>query len=302
MRAGAAVAELVLVRHGETDWNVERRLQGQQAPGPPLNALGRGQAGVVAAELARRFAGGVDAVWSSDLRRAVETAEPIAAALGVAVQTHAGLRERHLGDLQGLTYAEAPSAQPAAWEALQAPGGAARILGGGESLDDLRARLRATLLHIAAAHPGGRVVVVSHGGALHAAHAVARGAAAKGKVVNASISVLLAAAGPPPAVLCRRCRALEQAQRRPERQPPGTGGDGCSCADVRTDGAGRGGGGSISIAADCTAASAGGAAVPGEHGRPARDFALLCWNDAKHLANAGALGAGDAFGGSACEA
>lgn len=72
------------------------------------------------------------------------------------MQLHPGLRERHIGVLQGLTNSEAPLQQPEAWAALQSGNHATRIPGGGESLNDLKERLRATLLGIAAQHPGGR--------------------------------------------------------------------------------------------------------------------------------------------------
>jgi hypothetical protein len=108
------------------------------------------------------------------------------------VQQHAGLRERHIGLLQGLTNKEAPFKQPEAWAALQSGDHSARLPGGGESLDDLKQRLAETLLDIAAQHQGKRVLVISHGGALHATHRAARGYEAQGKVSNCSISVVTA--------------------------------------------------------------------------------------------------------------
>jgi probable phosphoglycerate mutase len=93
---------LCLVRHGETDWNAQKRIQGQIDI--PLNARGRAQAAATAAGLAgQRF----DAVYSSDLARAWQTAQPIAAALGLPLYAAPGLRERHYGRMQGLTAAEA---------------------------------------------------------------------------------------------------------------------------------------------------------------------------------------------------
>ncbi|KAF6254738.1 pyridoxal phosphate-dependent transferase [Scenedesmus sp. NREL 46B-D3] len=133
-----------------------------------------------------------DAVVSSDLLRTVQTAQVLAAAYNLQVQQHPGLRERNLGLLQGLTYAEGPVAQPEAWAALQSSSNRTRIPGGGESLDDLQQRFTETLLDIAGQFPGKRVLLVSHGGALHAAHRAARGYAARGKVINCGISIMMA--------------------------------------------------------------------------------------------------------------
>lgn len=91
------IARLILIRHGQTDWNATGRWQGQADP--PLNALGRAQAENAARELADRR---IDALISSDLRRARETADIIAARLGLNVQLEPRLREINLGDWQGL--------------------------------------------------------------------------------------------------------------------------------------------------------------------------------------------------------
>eukprot|EP00882_Tetradesmus_deserticola_P020841 GHRQ01022526.1.p1 GENE.GHRQ01022526.1~~GHRQ01022526.1.p1 ORF type:complete len:378 (+),score=181.86 GHRQ01022526.1:160-1293(+) len=209
-------AELVLVRHGETDWNREHRLQGQQQPGPPLNQRGWQQCELLRGVLQQRFTH-FDAVVSSDLLRTVQTAQVLAAAYSIQVQQHPGLRERNLGLLQGLTYAEGPVAQPAAWAALQRGSSSTRIPGGGESLNDLRQRMAATLLDIAGQYPGKRVLLVSHGGALHAAHRAARGYDARGKVVNCGISILMAE---PSSSSCngRRCSLPGQQQLASEQQ------------------------------------------------------------------------------------
>ncbi|WIA37185.1 hypothetical protein OEZ86_014139 [Tetradesmus obliquus] len=158
----AKAAELVLVRHGETAWNREHRLQGQQQPGPPLNQLGWKQCELLRGVLQQRFAH-FDAVVSSDLLRTVQTAQVLAGAYNLQVQQHPGLRERNLGLLQGLTYAEAPQAQPDAWAALQSSSSSTRIPGGGESLDDLQLRMAGALLDIAAQYPGKRVLLASPG-------------------------------------------------------------------------------------------------------------------------------------------
>lgn len=184
---------------------------------------------------------------------------------------HPGLRERALGALTGLTYAEAPAAQPEAWAALQAPGGDVRIPGGGESLLDLRARMQHTLLELAAAHPGGRLLVVSHGGALHAVHQVARGYAAPGRVGNCSVAVLMAEG-----------RLAVAGQPRPLQ-------NGCCSGD--------GAAGTDSVVGSSPAAAC--AAADGGSGRASRPLlAMLSWNDLHELAKDGLFnptgGGGDA--------
>lgn len=93
---------------------------------------------------------------------------PHCVCLLVQVQEHPGLRERHMGLLQGLTYAEAPVKQPMAWAALYGDSSSTRIPGGGESLNDLQERITAALLEIASWHPGegvggGTVKIVGQG-------------------------------------------------------------------------------------------------------------------------------------------
>ena len=95
------MAELIVVRHGETDWNRARRLQGHTDVA--LNANGVEQAARLAVALAGEEIG---SIHSSDLARALATAEPVAVALGKPVARHASLRERHYGTLEGSTYAE----------------------------------------------------------------------------------------------------------------------------------------------------------------------------------------------------
>ena len=109
------VCEIYLVRHGETDWNVEHRLQGQLHPGPPLNDRGIQQAHSLAARLAEFT---FDALYSSDLLRTIQTAEIVLLkTLTVPVgrdhtQELKELRERYLGCLQGMTLAEARQMHP----------------------------------------------------------------------------------------------------------------------------------------------------------------------------------------------
>ena len=158
---------LLLARHGESDWNRSKRWQG--FADRPLTDLGRQQA----QELADRLDDTeLDAVYSSDLQRARETAEAVARRRGLEVRTTADLREVDVGSWSGLTRAEAEARFPDAY---------ARWLKGsegwedGESYDQLRDRVVKAIRHIAAGHEGGRVLVVAHGGTIRAVHAAALG-------------------------------------------------------------------------------------------------------------------------------
>ena len=151
---------LFAIRHGETAWNRDARIQGQLDI--PLNDTGRWQAQRVAQALRHEP---LAAIYSSDLSRARTTAEPLAAALGLTVQTHPGLRERHFGVFQGRTWAELEQEHPDvvhAWK-TRVPDFAPP---GGESLLALRARVEATFAELAARHPGQAIAVVAHGGVL----------------------------------------------------------------------------------------------------------------------------------------
>lgn len=148
--------QLHLVRHGQSTWNVEGRLQGQ-TPHPELTDLGRAQAQAAADLLAERITGTV-AVVSSDLVRARQSADIIAATLGVAVVDDPDLREQSVGDLEGrLT---------SALEATPAAEGDTHLSevrwGGGESLEDVHLRLAAPVARaLSATHD--HVVWVTHG-------------------------------------------------------------------------------------------------------------------------------------------
>jgi len=143
------------VRHGETDWNLTRRLQGHSDR--PLNETGREQARNLAAELAGED---LEAVYSSDLSRAEETARIIAETRGLDVTALPELRERHFGSWEGLTDEEIHERFP---EEI-----ADGVLGDGESRDELHGRVHRALSRIAAEHPEATVLVVSHGGPLRA--------------------------------------------------------------------------------------------------------------------------------------
>lgn len=161
---------LCLVRHGETAWNAERRIQGQLDI--PLNAIGESQARATAAALTGEH---FDALYSSDLGRARVTAEAATHGPGMALTLDAALRERHYGAFQGLTYAEAEARFPEDYARFSARDPEHAFPDGGESLAELAARVRAALERIADAHPGGHVLIVTHGGVLDIAHRMATG-------------------------------------------------------------------------------------------------------------------------------
>lgn len=151
---------LCLIRHGETDWNADRRIQGHTDI--PLNATGRAQALAMAYNAAHhRFA----AIYSSDLERAQETARALAAREDEPVRLLPALRERHYGCFQGLTAAEAAERHPAAHAHYLA-----RDLhydfGTGESLAAFAGRVAAGIDWLARHHPGQTVAAVCHSGVL----------------------------------------------------------------------------------------------------------------------------------------
>lgn len=145
------MTELLLVRHGETDWNREGRLQGHADP--PLNDAGRAQAREVARRLAHVQ---LHAAYSSDLLRASETAKIILARRGVPLGTDPGLREIDVGSWSGLTRKEIEQRFPGMHEH------------DGESRGDHLERVLQAVLRIAEKHPGERALIVSHGGSLRA--------------------------------------------------------------------------------------------------------------------------------------
>lgn len=154
------MTRFLLARHGETAWNAERRHHGQSDM--PLNATGRRQA----AALARRLSSeAIDAIYTSDLQRAWQTTEAIAAHHDPPVRREPRLRELHFGAWEGLTYAEIEAQDPealAAWR--EDPVGVAPP--GGETLAQLAQRVAALREDLKAAHPDETVLLVSHNGVL----------------------------------------------------------------------------------------------------------------------------------------
>jgi probable phosphoglycerate mutase len=153
------VTKLLLARHGETDWNRERRWQGHADP--PLNDLGREQA----RQLADRLAGEpLAAIYSSDLRRAHETASIVARGKGMDVLVDRDLREIDIGRWSGLTHDEIRVRFPDDFRRWRE--GRTVVGRGGETHEELTTRVLAAARRIAAAHPAEAVLIVSHGGAL----------------------------------------------------------------------------------------------------------------------------------------
>ncbi len=154
------MTQLCIVRHGETAWNAEHRVQGQLDV--PLNATGLAQAAAVAQVLAKEK---FSAIYSSDLCRARQTAEPISKLLSIPVRLDAGLRERHYGIFERLTYAEAKVRYPEDYARFEArdPEFDFRT---GESLKAFFDRAVTTVSAIARRHEGGRILVFTHGGIL----------------------------------------------------------------------------------------------------------------------------------------
>jgi probable phosphoglycerate mutase len=153
-----------MIRHGETAWNAEGRVQGQTDV--PLSAVGEAQARAVRDALAdARFI----ALYSSDLSRVRQTAAPAAARLGLPVRLEPGLRERHYGKFETLTYVEARERLPEDYARFKSKD-PDYDFGNGESLRAFYARAVACVAGIAARHAGETILVFTHGGVLEMVH------------------------------------------------------------------------------------------------------------------------------------
>ena len=162
------MTELVLIRHGETDMNRELRFQGHV--NVSLNATGLEQARRLAARMAGQQA---DAVYASDLLRAQQTARPIASELALQPVPESGLREQSFGRVDGMRVDDIKAQHPEAWE------GWLRFeehyaMPEGESTHHFHNRVMEAMYRLVAAHPGGKVVVVTHGGVLDMIYRTAR--------------------------------------------------------------------------------------------------------------------------------
>ena len=157
------------VRHGETEWNAERRIQGQIDIG--LNETGQQQARAAGRWLR---SAAITALYASDLQRAWRTGEAIGLALGLLPVAVPELRERRYGVFEGLTYAEAARRFPEGYAAFEGRN-ADYAFENGESLKVMYARVTGKLQELAARHPGENVVVVVHGGVLDVINRFVRG-------------------------------------------------------------------------------------------------------------------------------
>lgn len=155
---------LCVVRHGETAWNAEHRVQGQLDV--PLNAIGLAQARAASKVLGREK---FDVIYSSDLSRARQTAQPTAELLSAKVLLDEALRERHYGIFERLTYAEVKEKFPEDYARFEA-GEPDYDFRTGESLKDFSARSIAAVSKIAEQHKGQSILVFTHGGVLDHLH------------------------------------------------------------------------------------------------------------------------------------
>jgi probable phosphoglycerate mutase len=148
---------MILVRHGQTEWNRVERFRGRADV--PLDETGLAQAGATGRRIAAEWQPA--AVYSSPLSRAVKTAEAIAGHFGLPVQVHPSLTDIDYGEWQGLTPDEARERWPGAVDAWYNVPQIARIPGG-ETLDDLRDRAMEAVCALAARHEGQTIVLVGH--------------------------------------------------------------------------------------------------------------------------------------------
>lgn len=167
---------ILAIRHGETLWNVDTRIQGHL--NIDLNDTGRWQAERVGLALAEEP---IQAIYSSDLRRAFETAQAIAMAPArqraqtpspTHVTPHLQLRERHFGHLQGKTWAEIESDYPEECQLWRSRDPHWSPVGG-ESLTALRERIQSCVNELASKHLGEQIVLVAHGGVMDALYRLA---------------------------------------------------------------------------------------------------------------------------------
>jgi broad specificity phosphatase PhoE len=165
------VTTIFLARHGESDWNVEKRFQGHSDR--PLTERGREQAHALADLVGSEK---IDAVYTSPLSRARETAEIVAARAGLEAVALPELREVDTGSWSGLSRADVEARFPEGFARWRSGGSGWED---GESYEEMAERVIGALRKIAEDHPDGRVLVISHGGPIRAIHAAAEGLAIK---------------------------------------------------------------------------------------------------------------------------
>jgi probable phosphoglycerate mutase len=155
------MTELIVIRHGQTDWNLEPRFQGQVDV--PLNAVGRDQARRLADLLAAERPA---VLLSSDLKRTRETAAPLARAWGLDAECDPAWREQAFGLFDGHDFGTLQREHPALWARWIEFRADFALPGGGESTQAFDARVAAALAALAERHPQRKVVLVTHGGVL----------------------------------------------------------------------------------------------------------------------------------------
>ena len=180
--------KLCLIRHGETAWNAERRLQGHTDI--PLNAKGEIQA-LQMAQALKDTKLAFDVLYTSDLKRAADTAKAVVQLFGVKARVESALRERHFGALQGLSISDAPFLKPDIWQAHIARD-LDHELEGGESIQQFALRVQKALDQIQEQHAGKTILIVSHGGTLDMMYRIASNQALSAEriasVPNASLN------------------------------------------------------------------------------------------------------------------
>lgn len=187
---------LLLCRHGESTWNASGRIQGQSPEAGGLSTLGRWQAG----QLAKRLCtAGIDLLYSSDLRRAVETAAIVADALDLKIRLDPRWREVDLGRWQGLTGQEVKACWPEEWTALGRGEDLPR--GGGETYAQVQARAMQAMMELTRHYPGQTVAVICHGGPIRLCLSAVEGYPIRDlgeravPIPNTSVTVIRALAG-----------------------------------------------------------------------------------------------------------
>ena len=157
------MTKLILIRHGESTYNLEKRYTGQTDV--PLTEKGITQAQITADYILKNYK--IDAVYSSDLSRAVDTAKPIAEPLGLTIKTDARLREIYAGKWQGLLFSEVREVYPDDYAAYKVDREISKTTGG-EGMADVRERALRAVLDIVEENPGKTVLVSAHNGSLMA--------------------------------------------------------------------------------------------------------------------------------------
>ena len=153
---------IVAIRHGETAWNASTRIQGHTDI--PLNDHGQRQAQLLAQALTQSDP--IDAIYSSDLQRALATAQALAHQTGARLVTHVGLRERAFGDFEGRSFAQIEQEMPEQAQLWRTRVPDWTPPGGGESLLAMQQRVMTTVNALAQQHPGQQIAMVAHGGVL----------------------------------------------------------------------------------------------------------------------------------------